>query len=449
MKKILSLILTLSLVFVSFACAAPQEAAPASSAPSSAPAEQSTSAQPSDSAGEAETSSGDTYRVGVLLPLTGRMASGGQEAMRGLEMALDMVNENGGIQGKPLELIFCDANDADSGIAEATRLIEVEKVKVITGTYMTEVSFSASTIAEQNKTVFFEMACPSDGLCSRGYKYYFRMNPTASDEGRFAAQFAVENAEKMGTTKDAVRVAIVGEDSTYGSTIAAGAVAQLEEYGITPVLREEYSTDVTDLSSLIMKLIDAKPDVVISCSLLADASLFYRQAYELGLEVKAFVGNGAGFGSATFLEQFGEVANYLFATNYTIETSPAETAPGLADFYKEYRARYNQEPVNSVLVPQVGQGLLILQEILNSAEDVNDATSIADAFRAIDIPSGTMINGWGAKFAGLDSETPGQNLAVGNVIMAQWQDNVLYQVWPYASEGTEIVLPAPMYGAQQ
>ena len=73
----------------------------------------------------------ETYRVGMLLPLTGPSASGGQDAKKGVEMAVDYINADGGIKGKKLEMIYCDANDADSGIAETTRLIEVEKVQLV------------------------------------------------------------------------------------------------------------------------------------------------------------------------------------------------------------------------------------------------------------------------------------------------------------------------------
>ena len=140
------------------------------------------------------------------------------------------------------------------------------------------------------------------------------------------------------------------------------------------------------------------------------------------------------------------MANYTFSSNYTIETSPKDKAPGLADFYGAYRERYGQDPVNSVLVPQVAQGMLILQQILNNAEDIYNSETIVESALSIDIPSGTMINGWGAKFAGPEDDMPGQNTANDNVIMSQWIDGVLYQVWPEASEGVSLVLPAPAYG---
>lgn len=390
----------------------------------------------------------ETYRIGVMLPLTGVKSSGGQDAKKGIEMALERINSNGGIQGKQLELIICDANDADSAIAEIQRLIEIEKVQVVTGTYEANVAYAASAIAEQAGVFFFELASPADALCQRGFKYFFRMNPTASYEGRRDIDFIVENLEKLDTTIEDVRVAVINVDSVYGGSIASGALAGLESYGIEPVLVESYAADSADFSSLVMKLIQEEPDVIVCGTTIEDTCILYRQAYELGLETKAWIGNGAGIGSSVFNERFGQMAQYTFSSNYTIETSPAETAPGLADFYAEYRERYNQDPVNTVLVPQVAQGMLILQQILNNATDIYDASTIVESALSIDIPAGTMINGWGAKFAGPDAELPGQNMANENVIMSQWIDGVLYQVWPEASEGIELVLPAPAFGGQ-
>ncbi|MGI6739303.1 MAG: ABC transporter substrate-binding protein [Christensenellales bacterium] len=388
----------------------------------------------------------ETYRVGMLLPLTGPSASGGQDAKKGVEMAVDYINADGGIKGKKLEMIYCDANDADSGIAETTRLIEVEKVQLVAGTYASAVSFAASTIAEQQKIVFYEMASPSADLTKRGYQYYFRLNPSAFDEGAYAVEFLVGCAEKLGTTEKDIRIAVIGEDSSYGSSICEGAVAKLKELGLEPVVYETYSRQVTDMSSLIMKLINSNCDAVISGSILVDCTLFYRQAYELGLEVKAIVGNGAGFGSTKYYDTFGQLAEYTMCTNYTIENSPIDNAPELRKFYADYRQRYNQDPVNNHLVSQVAQGVMILGKILNSAEDIYSPDSIREAFLSIDIPSGTMINGWGAKFADINAPEPGQNMATGNVIVCQWQNGELWQVYPVPSEGIEIVLPAPPFG---
>ena len=89
---------------------------------------------------------------------------------------------------------------------------------------------------------------------------------------------------------------------------------------------------------------------------------------------------------------------------------------------------------------------MILGKILNSAEDIYSPDSIREAFLSIDIPSGTMINGWGAKFADINAPEPGQNMATGNVIVCQWQNGELWQVYPVPSEGIEIVLPAPPFG---
>ena len=398
------------------------------------------------SCGVALGEAGDTYRVGMMLPLTGSLASGGQDAKKGVEMAVDYINEAGGIQGIPLEMIYCDANDADSGVAEVTRLIEVEKVQVVAGTYCSAAGFPASSIAEQNKIVFYEMASPSTDLTRRGYEYFFRLNPSAEDEGAYAVQFLVENAERMGTTPEDIRIAIIGEDSAYGSSVCEGAAAKLYDYGLEPVVYETYSRDLTDMSSLIMKLIQSNCDAIVSGSVLVDCTLFYRQAYELGLEVKAIVGNGAGFGTTAYYDTYGQLAEYTFCTNYTIENSPIDNAPELRKFYADYRQRYNQDPVNNHLVSQVAQGVMILGKILNSAEDIYSSESIREAFLSIDIPSGTMINGWGAKFADKTAPEPGQNIATGNVIVCQWQNAQLWQVYPIPSDGIEMVLPAPPFG---
>jgi len=99
------------------------------------------------------TSDGETFRLGIIYPLTGDLSKFGQEEIKGVEIAADLVNAQGGINGIPIELVKADAPTPDAATAEVERLINVEKVHAIMGSYSSGVAYAGSAVAEKNQTV--------------------------------------------------------------------------------------------------------------------------------------------------------------------------------------------------------------------------------------------------------------------------------------------------------
>jgi branched-chain amino acid transport system substrate-binding protein len=123
----------------------------------------------------------DKVRIGVLLPFSGPLAYEGNEVFKGFEVARVEQNEKGGLLGKQIEFLKGDAVDPKAAVSEAERLISVEKVSVILGTFSSPRSYAASTIAEKNKVVYWETGSVGDDITKRGYKYIFRICPNAED----------------------------------------------------------------------------------------------------------------------------------------------------------------------------------------------------------------------------------------------------------------------------
>ncbi|HQJ25244.1 MAG TPA: ABC transporter substrate-binding protein [Bacillota bacterium] len=385
-----------------------------------------------------------TIKIGFLLPLSGSRAAFGQDARNGIEIAIDKINAQGGIKKEyDIVPIFSDVTTVDAGIAEARRLIEIEKVNILSGTFATDIAVACSAIAESSKVIYWEMCSPADAITTRNFKYLFRTCPTGGPEGETMVQFAYDNAEKIGKTKDTLTVAIIGVDSTYGTGVTDGAAKRAKELGLKVVHHELYNSAVTDLSPLVMKLKLAKPDVIIGVTLIDDGSLFYRQARELGLYAKAMIGTGSCFGSGMFFERFGYLSEGVLATNYPTDLSPAGFAPGLPEFLTTYRARNNRDPLVAHIALSCHQGILILQDVLERTKSLS-SDDIAAAAVATDIPKGKIGNGWGAKFAPQGDPMRGTNTAA-TIIVTQWNKGKLYMVWPLAYPGIELRLPFPTW----
>ena len=91
-----------------------------------------------------------------------------------------------------------------------------------------------------------------------------------------------------------MRIAIIYEDGPYGAGVAAANESEGKKLGMQVVLKEGYSAQAADLSSLVTKLRAARPDVLFHTGYNPDINLFLRQAKEQGLRVRAYMGHGAG-----------------------------------------------------------------------------------------------------------------------------------------------------------
>ncbi len=435
--RLISLILVVLLVFVG--CGPSQDAAP------------------KDKAEDIK------IKLGVLEPISGAMAPLGTSEYEAIKMAIDMVNEEGGVLGKyKVEHVFADSQSNPSVAAsEAERLITTEKVPIIIGTYSSAIAMAVSEISERYKTPLWEMSGAADDLLTRGYKWTFRNEALASNWGVTGAEFVGEHApEALGKDPKDIKVAIVYEDSPYGVNVSEGNRKYIKKYGMEIVLDEGYSNKTVDLSNIIMKLKAAKPDVLLLTSYVTDAILFNRQAKELGFKVKMFVGHSGGHSVQAFADAVGTDADYLL----TVDPAPCKfntdaISPELAELHNKFVERWTKKfgnpPYHHVESRQFAQTNILLREVLPVAIEKHGGVTpeaIAAAAREIELPEGATLMGYGVKFSTpeepfkdpwLGNEHVGQNIK-SHAFINQYFDGTLYTVWPkkFALKDPVPLLPA-------
>ena len=149
--------------------------------------------------------------------------------------------------------------------------------------------------------IYFEQGGIADPITARGYKTLLRTCPKAQYFSRSQLRFTKDwIAPQINKKPSEVRLALVHEDSAYGSSISKNVEAEAKAAGIPLVSTIPYNAQAVDLSSVILKLKNDKPDVVIGVSYANDAILLGRQAKELGLDIKAFIGTGGGHSLTEF-----------------------------------------------------------------------------------------------------------------------------------------------------
>src|SRR5215468_4910972 len=202
---------------------------------------------------------GQTIKIGVLFDHTGPFsAAGSLNCWRGAKMIIDYVNEKGGVLGK-YKIVQVDGDGqskAEVAINEAERLLNVEKVDILAGIYSSAHAVPlAEKVDKQKKFLWITTAIADAVLKDRHLQYTFRPQANGGSFGENSVAYIAHYAqEKLKKAPKDVRAAIIYEDGPYGTGVAAANEAEAKKHGMQVVLKEGYSIQAPDLSSLVTKL---------------------------------------------------------------------------------------------------------------------------------------------------------------------------------------------------
>ena len=381
-------------------------------------------------------------KIGVIQPLSGPMALLGKYSLEGSEVARLELNSKGGILGKKVEFVISDAPDAKAAAAAAEKLITVDKVKIIMGTYSSSLSYAATNVADKYGVVYWELGGISDDITQRGFKYVFRTCPVASTYSYSALQCMAEYlAPKMGKKPDQVKLAVVYEDSLFGTTQAKYGLEAAKKYGIIVVADVPYNAKSTDLTPVILRLKSAKPDFLLYPGYFTDQIMFIRQSKELGFDYKIALTTG-GSGLKDFGKALGDDAEGVGLVGFTSMDVSPKFAKGVKEFAALHIKLLGREADGPYPLMNYMGTKVLFQAIQKGGSIEPDA--VRKGALAIDIlPEGTETGG-GVKF---DPKT-GQNLRAITPV-AQWQNQQMPTVWPEKAAIAKMIFPLPTWAERK
>ncbi len=395
-------------------------------------------------------------KIGVIYDYTGAFAGGGSKAAGiGNKIAIDMINEKGGVEGHKIIPIYTDAQSkTDVAINETERLLNDTKVDLLMGVFSSAHCVPMAAKVDAAKKFFWANVCVATAvLKDKKLQYVFRAQVHSDQFGEASCSFLAENAKaKLGKEPKDVKVAIIHEDGPYGSGVAMGNEAKCKQLGIQIVHKEGYAATSTDLSALVTKLRRAQPDVILHTGYNPDITLFLRQAKEAGLKYAAMIGHGAGHAQIDKLtETFGADVNFLYNVDPVAAQllDPKALKPGLGELTAEMVKRYKAESGANEVPTHVSMGFnqawIFFTDVLPRAIKKHggfDPEALRKASLETDIPEGGTIQGYGVKFFGPDAPLSGQNERSSPVVM-QFVDGATKIVWPTAIKTADPVLPLP------
>jgi branched-chain amino acid transport system substrate-binding protein len=353
----------------------------------------------------------DTVRVGIVLPLTGPMAKFGEIEKQSFEMALEEINAAGGINGKKLELLIEDTTGRpDVGRSVVEKLITKDKVAMIGGGYSSSVTYAVAGVCQQNRVPFLVTTGSADNITASGWDYIFRLCPPVSKYAS-AVESLLEEVIKPKT------VAILYENSLFGTKGAASFEKTCERLGYEVVLKEGYEHGGIDFKPVLVKVKEKNPDIVYMISYVMDAALIMKQAKEIKLTPKMFVGGGAGFTLPEFRQNAGVAGDKLISATLWHQVLPF---PGAMEYYNKFVKRYGK--------PTEYHGAEAYATCYVIADALKRTKSLASADIKQALAETDMMTVFGpVKFTEWDN-MKNQNKASTYVV--QWIDGRLELVWP-------------------
>ena len=362
-------------------------------------------------------------RIGVVLPLSGMPAElAGQERL-GIQLAADMVNADGGVQGRQISLDVRDLSDSSQAGAVVGEL-KAEGASVVVGSYASDLSMVVSSAAASAGLVYWESGAVADQLTGRGLPLVFRVGADGARLGANSAAFAAtELAPLLGKTASSLRVTIVAATDDYASSVADAAQAGVAAAGSVLADRIDYSLSLPDWPAVLARLVASRPDVVILAAHILDGEAFRRAMIAANVHVGALIGSTMAQCVNDFGEELGADAVGVFASDRpTGGFNPAALQPATRALYDRFAAVWTKANGSSQPTEEGLAGFsaawALFHDVLPNAAGF-DPAAIAAAARAVDLPEGSLPNGSGLRFSTVPGRL-GQNELAAAVIW-QWQ----------------------------
>ena len=320
-------------------------------------------------AGVGSVSAGETFKVGILCPITGTQAVMSEDLMTGFKLAQEEINAAGGVLGKPVELIIEDTETRPApGMDAARKLIDVDKVQVISGGFSSGVALPIAKYC-QEKGILAVFQPPTSPLFREVGDYIFLTNVLDNYKGKVIADFATQDSGKK-------KFATMFMNNAFGKMLMKETLKNLKDLGAEIVTEVVYELNKVDYKAELQRLFAKKPEAVIATFYAKEGMVAAKQAYEMGLldvnKVPWYVPEmTSSFASA--VKEIPQVVEGIKGLN------PLEPGSLYIDKFKKYLGR---DPITAYAAMNY-DALILIAMAANFAQST-DPKAIRDNMRKID-----------------------------------------------------------------
>jgi branched-chain amino acid transport system substrate-binding protein len=379
------------------------------------------------SAPAAAPASGEPIIIGASLPLSGRFSEPGTAAQRGYEVWAAIVNESGGLLGRPVELSILDnSSDQDTAVADYEKLITVDQVDLVVGPFSSFLVIPTSEVAARYGYAFVEPAGGAPDVFTRGLTNLFFAQPGGS-----TAQGETFAAYILGLP-DEVRpqtFAVVSQDDPFTLGVVEAARDKLVEGGLELVFDEIYAPETTDFSSIAIQVADVDPDLVLGGTILEDSVGQARAYQEAGYQPRAaFFTTGPSL-PGPFKEALGPATEGIFsAISWAPFTRDYQNQEMIAKYIELYGGEAGDVAEDTANAFTVGQ---VLQQAVENIQSIDNAALIEELHQG----------SYDTVVGPLSFDETGKPL--GSYMLLQWQGDNYTIIGPANRAQAEAIWPKP------
>jgi len=298
-------------------------------------------------------------KIGHLTPMTGFLGALGVYAVKGIQIATEEINAAGGVLGRKLDVMSEDSVNPATAATKAQRMFEQDKVDVLMGEINSASAKTIMQVAERNKRLFLQVGARSDVLrgkdCNR---YTFHVDIPVTVMVNAAGQALAREGYIKGK-----KIFFLTSDYLFGHDLAKAAKAFCAAQGGTTVGDELTATDTTDFSPFLLKIRQAKPDLVATNLGGNQVTNFVKQYAEFGLPYQV-----AGFNLNT-ADAWAAGEGNLAGIWPTVWHHELDT-PGTKAFVAKFRQRHGQPPENHAWIEYVS--LKVMAQAINETKSVDN-----------------------------------------------------------------------------
>lgn len=369
--------------------------------------------------------------IGSVHPLTGGLALDGNQMDNAINLAVERINEDGGIEclgGAPLRVISADSQgDPAIGQTEAQRMIDEGAVTLI-GAFQSAVTINIATLAERSQVPLVIDVAVADEIIQEGSQYTFRIQPNATSMGVNAAQYLADFIEQSG--EDLSTIAYLHQDDAFGNSVYDAFAVEAESLGLEIVETIPYNAfEVSNLTTEMARVDASGADILINTGYFNDGVLVARDALATEPGVRVLMGVAqAAFDEPQFPEDVPEGSEHVLGSNYHPDATSERVVQLRDDFETEFGETMRSGAVFAY------QAVEVIVDALERACST-DPTEVRDALSETSFEDPLLA------FAGpIEFDETGENINAIPIVM-QVQDGAPLQVWPEQFAEAELIFP--------
>lgn len=382
----------------------------------------------------------DTIQMGAAVSLTGKYSVDGEHTQRGYDLAVNMINDNGGVEvggtTYMLEVIYYDDESTPArGAQLAERLINQDGVQFMLGPYSSGLTKAIAPVTEQYGIPMVEANGASVSLFKEGYRYLFAVLSTTEQYLAGAVALAADLAEQEGRTEP-LTLAAVFENDPFTQDVRAGVMADAERYGIEVVIDDQLPPELNDMAPSLAAIKQIKPDILVVSGHNKGAALAIKQIEEMRVDVPMLALTHCD--SADIIGNFGAAAEYtLCASQWAPTLTYSDDLFGSAgDFAALFEETYGYAPPYQAA--ESAAAVMVFADAFERAGTL-DREAVRDALSKTDMET---------FYGNVRFDETGKNVAKP-MVLYQVQDGEYVVVAPVDWAEAEVRFPTPPWSERQ